>query len=262
MKKFAALAAFSLFIFALVSACGNDNSSEPISAGGTASTTVSSGVIDAGTSVSKDFPPSPSCDPTGTTGVINGTVRDPFQDFVVFGAGVTLTREGTIPQETSTDEEGTYRFCALEPGTYQVSAYAVGFETMGSSTAVGVEVKAGSSKRADLELSLGSQEIPSNVGAVKGSVISAKSSEGIEGVLVEALVSVQMENGQIQLGDTVNATSSDANGDFFLSLDIGTYTLVFSKEGFRPKNIIAVTIKSDEVSRLRRDSVQLFPLPQ
>lgn len=162
---------------------------------------------------------------------------------MIYGAGVTLTREGTAPQRTSTDEHGTYRFCALSPGSYQLAAVALGFETTQGSSSQNVEVKAGLFQNVDLELSLGFQEIPTNIGAVRGRVVDAKKEEALPGVLVDA---------------SVASTLTDSNGDFFLSLDIATYSLVFSKDGFHSKTLFAVTIHNDKVTALQTD-VDLFP---
>ncbi len=243
-----------VFILTFITGCGSSNPSEE--AGSPATT--SARVLNAGTAISEEFPPSPLCEPTATTGVIQGSVKDPFLDFVVFGAGVTLTREGTSPQHTSTDEHGTYRFCNLEPGIYQLAAYALGFESVNGTSELNVEVKAGLFHTSDLELNLGAQEIPSNIGAVRGSVSDKATLKVLSGVAVEALNNViTTENGTT--GDIVKGTETDINGEFFLSLSIGTHVLRISKQGYITPAILLVTIHSDKVTRLRNDPVELFP---
>src|SRR5512134_1297190 len=60
------------------------------------------------------------------TGAISGTVKDE-QGAVLPGVNVTLTgRQGAQTQVT--DQNGTYRFLALNPGTYEVSADLSGFQ--------------------------------------------------------------------------------------------------------------------------------------
>src|SRR4051794_19949845 len=63
------------------------------------------------------------------TGAITGTIKDE-QGAVLPGVTVTLTgKQGTQTQVT--DASGTYRFPALEVGTYQVTADLTGFQKVG-----------------------------------------------------------------------------------------------------------------------------------
>ncbi len=64
-----------------------------------------------------------------TRGYISGTVTDP-SGAVVAGARVTVTNKATnIQNEASSNENGVYRFVAVEPGMYTVAFSAQGFET-------------------------------------------------------------------------------------------------------------------------------------
>ena len=59
------------------------------------------------------------------TGTIAGTIKDE-QGGVLPGVTVTLTGK-TGSRDETTDPEGTYRFAALDPGTYSVTATLTGF---------------------------------------------------------------------------------------------------------------------------------------
>ena len=60
---------------------------------------------------------------------LEGTVRDP-QQAVVPGAEVKLTNQGTGTSVTAvTDDQGSYIFAQVRPGTYSVSASLPGFKT-------------------------------------------------------------------------------------------------------------------------------------
>lgn len=205
---------------------------------------------------------SASCQPTQTTGTISGTVRESVQKFSIFGAEVTASGQVGSTVRGFTDEQGIYTLCGLLPGTYQVSAKAVGFEPSTGSSSNDLQVQAGIALDGiDLELVLSFQLPPSNVGAVSGRVISARSpNPGIEKVIVEAWVDTQINDNQIISGEMVKQTLTNEKGEFFLTLNIGSYTLAIYKEGFlpNPRLIIAVVIRSESVTSLPNDIV-LFP---
>ncbi|MBV9960054.1 MAG: carboxypeptidase regulatory-like domain-containing protein [Acidobacteria bacterium] len=63
-----------------------------------------------------------------TTGELSGVVTDP-NGAVVSGTTITLINETTGKlRETTSNDEGVYRFSSLEPGTYTIMAAATGFE--------------------------------------------------------------------------------------------------------------------------------------
>jgi hypothetical protein len=67
------------------------------------------------------------------------TVVDPA-DAAVAGAPVTLTSTQTnATRSAATDGSGTYRFLALDPGTYTVTIKATGFKQM---TQTGIVISA------------------------------------------------------------------------------------------------------------------------
>ena len=73
--------------------------------------------------------PSLSTAQIGQTGTLTGTVADQ-SGAVLPGVTVTATGESVIggARTTVTDENGIYRFPALPPGTYTVSAELSGFK--------------------------------------------------------------------------------------------------------------------------------------
>src|ERR1043166_9064674 len=63
-------------------------------------------------------------------GTINGVVTDP-NGAVVTGAEVTITNaETTVSRTSVTNEEGIYRFEAVDPGNYSVKIAAPSFGTV------------------------------------------------------------------------------------------------------------------------------------
>src|SRR5262245_61564102 len=60
-------------------------------------------------------------------GTVTGTVTDP-KSAVIAGAKVTLTNtETNVSRETTTNGEGSYRFDAVDLGTYKLMVSASGF---------------------------------------------------------------------------------------------------------------------------------------
>ncbi len=88
---------------------------------------------------------------TPTSGALQGTVSDP-SGAVLPGATVTLRNLATGASQTTTSGgQGGYQFSLLEPGEYQVSATARGFQTTVRTVAVSI----GQSTRGDLQLKVG-----------------------------------------------------------------------------------------------------------
>lgn len=86
-------------------------------------------------------------------GGIVGTVKDP-QGAVLPGVVVTITNTGTgLKLDTTTDETGNYVFLNLLPGTYDMTLSLKGFKEMRQT---GIVVTAGTPRRADASLELGS----------------------------------------------------------------------------------------------------------
>src|SRR4051794_28236855 len=65
-------------------------------------------------------------------GTITGVVTDPTQA-TVSGANVEITQKETnVVRQTTTNQNGFYRFDAVDPGTYDVAVKATGFKTYAS----------------------------------------------------------------------------------------------------------------------------------
>jgi hypothetical protein len=89
--------------------------------------------------------------PQSGTGRLQGVVRD-AQGLVLPGATVTLTGAAVMGQRTATtDIDGSYRFLALPPGTYNLSFELSGFQTFRRE---GIIVASGSSFTVDAQLQL------------------------------------------------------------------------------------------------------------
>src|SRR5262252_7218693 len=96
------------------------------------------------------------------TGRIVGTVRDP-QQATVGKATVTVTASATGEVQTVTaNEHGDYVVTPVNPGRYEVSVVAQGFQT---AVVTGVQVPVGQSVRVDVELKLGARNETTEVTA-------------------------------------------------------------------------------------------------
>ncbi len=89
--------------------------------------------------------------PQAGTGRLEGMVRD-AQGLVLPGATVTLTGAGVMGQRTATtDVDGSYRFLALPPGSYNLTFELSGFQTLNRE---GVVVTSGATFTIDAGLQL------------------------------------------------------------------------------------------------------------
>jgi hypothetical protein len=88
-----------------------------------------------------------------TFGSIVGTVKD-SSGAVIPGATVMLTNSGTAAQRTvTTDQHGDYSLVNLNPGKYQITVSAAGFEKTDFSD---LDLQSRETKRVDAALKLGS----------------------------------------------------------------------------------------------------------
>ena len=98
------------------------------------------------------FPLSPQLLAQSTFGSIVGTVKD-SSGALIPGATVSLTNTGTGAERTLTsDQHGDYSFVNLNPGKYQVSVSASGFEKTDFSD---LDLQSRETKRVDATLQLG-----------------------------------------------------------------------------------------------------------
>jgi hypothetical protein len=105
-------------------------------------------------------------------GSIVGDVTDP-QGAVVSGVAITITNTGTGLQLTTvTDENGSFVFRNLLPGTYDMALSAKGFKDMQQSAII---VTAGNPKRVDAALQIGTSQETVNVTASAATLQTEKS---------------------------------------------------------------------------------------
>ena len=101
-------------------------------------------------------------------GTVSGTVTDP-NGAVIAGAQVTLTSAATkLNRTTTTNNEGLYRFEAVDPGTYSVKVNATGF---GEIVRTGVEVRANQTSDAPAQMAPAGQIETVNVAADAGQLV-------------------------------------------------------------------------------------------
>jgi len=104
-------------------------------------------------------------------GTVSGVVTDP-NAAVIPGAEVTLTnKETTVSRTTVTNDEGLYRFEAVDLGSYSVKIGAPNFGTIVNDNVV---VNANQTSTVDAQLALGSQEVTVNVTAEAGALLQTE----------------------------------------------------------------------------------------
>jgi outer membrane receptor protein involved in Fe transport len=95
-------------------------------------------------------------------GTVSGTVTDPT-GAVISGATVTLTNIATTVERTTvTNDEGFYRFDAIDPGNYSIKFTASGF---GEVVKTNVPVQGGQTQEVNAPLAPGGQQITVDVTA-------------------------------------------------------------------------------------------------
>ena len=101
-------------------------------------------------------------------GTVSGTVTDP-NGAVVAGAEVTLTNvQTTVSRNTVTNNEGFYRFDAVDLGNYEVRVTAPNFSTV---VLTNIVVNANQTSTVDAQLQLGSQELTVDVIGEAGALL-------------------------------------------------------------------------------------------
>ena len=95
-------------------------------------------------------------------GTVTGVVTDP-QGAAVAGANVTLLSGQTNQsRSTTTNDEGIYRFDAVDLGTYDITVTAPGFRTV---TQTGLLVQANQTRTVDTQLEIGTEAVTIEVTA-------------------------------------------------------------------------------------------------
>lgn len=104
-------------------------------------------------------------------GTVSGTVTDPT-GAVISGASVVLTNTATtVSRSTVANNEGFYRFDAVDLGTYTIKVTAAGF---GAITKSNIIVSANLTSTIDAQLSPGTQEVSVDVTAESGALIQTE----------------------------------------------------------------------------------------
>ncbi|HZH89191.1 MAG TPA: carboxypeptidase regulatory-like domain-containing protein [Pyrinomonadaceae bacterium] len=104
-------------------------------------------------------------------GTVSGTVVDPA-GAVIAGATVTLTNTQTgVGRDSVTNDEGFYRFDAVDLGTYSVNITATGFGTL---TKTNVIVNANQTSSIDAQMAPGGQEVTIDVIADAGAALQTE----------------------------------------------------------------------------------------
>ncbi|AKQ63709.1 Outer membrane protein [Myxococcus hansupus] len=138
------------------------------------------------------------------------------------GVSVRLFDTGA---ETTTGEDGAFTFANLPPGTYTLSAFAVGYEVLQQE----VEVEAAKATSVPLTLKLVRSQ-------VSGTIL-------LEGATTHEGITVALQ-------DSPFTTTTDAAGHFVLEgVPTGAYILEASKEGYDTVlEVVALTSEPETVS--------------
>ncbi len=104
-------------------------------------------------------------------GTVTGSVTDP-NGAVVAGAQVTLTSVQTkLSRTTTSNNEGLYRFEAVDPGTYSLKVSSTGF---GELTNTGIEVRANQTSDVPAQLAPSGQQATVNITADAGQLLQTE----------------------------------------------------------------------------------------
>jgi outer membrane receptor protein involved in Fe transport len=104
-------------------------------------------------------------------GTVSGVVTDP-NNAVIAGAEVTITNaETSVSRSTVTNEEGIYRFEAIDPGSYSVKIVAPNFGTVIKND---VAVNANQTSTVDAQLALGGTSVEISVTAESGALLQTE----------------------------------------------------------------------------------------
>ena len=138
----------------------------------------------------------------GTTGTIEGVVKD-TEGTPLPGVAVTVTGP-SINRSTVTDVNGAYRFPAMPPGTYKVSASLAGFKMR---TESGVALTLEQTRKVDFALEVGAMEEEITVIGVSPIVdlTSSRLSTNVKKEFFDALPKGRSYQDMIQLAPSVQS---------------------------------------------------------
>lgn len=150
----------------------------------------------------------------GTAGIVRGQVTAGANGAPM--RGVTVTSHGAAPIAAITDALGRYELAGVAPGTASLSASLAGYQTV----SVSAVVAAGQALTFSPSLYSASETPPTTIRYL-GKVVAAGAATALAGVSVE-----------LSDGTAVFRTSSDANGQFALTLNPGSYSAAFTHAGY------------------------------
>ncbi len=150
-------------------------------------------------------------------GTVSGIVKDPV-GAVVPGAEVTLTSlTTTVTRSTTTNDEGFYRFDAVDLGTYSVSIAAANFGTV---TKSGIIVNANQTSAVDAELTLGSQQVTVEVTADAGAGLQTEAPVRGGNISPRQITELPTGGNPVGLALTLPGVSSNRGG-----FGVGTFSV-------------------------------------
>lgn len=172
-------------------------------------------------------------------GTVSGVVADP-NGAVVPGATVTLTNaETSVARTTTTNEEGFYRFDAVDLGTYSVSIAATGFTTI---TKTDVVVNANQTSTVDAQLAVGGQEITVEVTDTAGALLQSEAPVRGGNISSRQITELPIASrNPVSLALTLPGVSSNRNG-----FGIGTFSVNGARG--RSNNFLLDGVENNDIS--------------
>lgn len=151
-------------------------------------------------------------------GIVSGTVKDP-NGAVVPGATVTLINDSTAGTRTATtNDEGFYRFDAVDLGNYSVKITA---PTFGTVTKTGIVVNASQTSTVDTELTVGAQETTVDIVAEAGAQLQTEAPVRGGSISTQQITQIPVaDRNPVGLALTLPGVSTNRT-----SLGIGTFSV-------------------------------------
>jgi len=191
----------------------------------------------------------------GTSGVISGTVKD-TQGGVLPGVTVTIRNDASGVARTAVSEaDGTYRFPALSPGRYTVTAELAGFATV---EVKAIEITIGLGLTQDFTMQVQSlNETITVTGAAP--VVDTTKSE-VSGVVTQQQIETLPINSRqyLSLALLMPGTSMDSTRAFFATVNVGG-SVTFNSTGNLVDGVINNFAEDGEPRQnLPEDAVEEF----
>jgi len=165
-------------------------------------------------------------------GFISGIVKDALTDTPIENAAVTLSKNGRVLDQTTTDASGSY-LLQTESG----SGYAVTVEMAGYITATYRDIQVTDNQTTFLETILQLAESYSGSGTVSGKITDAFTGEGVAAATIQLRSGINTTSGEI-----VASTTSLADGSFSITCNGGNYTGEISKSGYITEYLTLICI--------------------